>query len=64
MPQTDRTPKPLHQRRMNPSDRARRERDWADQRAGGGGEDGYEPTYRDGSVKHECWRDDQPSRPR
>lgn len=57
MPQTDRRPKPKPQRRSDPSDRIRREQDWADQRTAGGGEDGYEPTYRDGSVKHECWRD-------
>ena len=38
--------------------KAQAEANWADQNQDeDGASDEVEPTYRDGSVKHECWRD-------
>lgn len=64
MEKTVASPRSPHPARRTPrsdaSDRARRERDWADRSPEDGPAEGYEPTYRDGSVKHECWHDQQP----
>lgn len=38
--------------------KSRKEQEWADDREEESSSP-YEPCYRDGSVKHECWRDDQ-----
>ena len=38
---------------MSPSDRQRRAEAWAEGRETSLPD--YEPTYRDGTVRHECW---------
>ena len=41
-----------------PDERAKKARDWADALPDDEEQDGgYEPTYRDGSLKNECWDD-------
>lgn len=32
--------------------------DWADRRDAQPADDAWEPTYPDGSVRHECWNSD------
>ena len=36
-------------------DPERRALDWADERGREPAHDAWEPTYADGSVRHECW---------
>ena len=40
---------------LNPLDRQRRAQAWQDGRQDNDASSAYEPTYPDGSVKHECW---------
>ncbi len=39
----------------------RRAEAYADRSGDSRADDAYEPTYRDGSVKNECWRSDTPA---
>ena len=40
---------------LNPLDRQRRAQAWQDGQLDNDAASAYEPTYPDGSVKHECW---------
>lgn len=41
----------------NPDERDGKALAWADGMAEEDAEEGWEPTYRDGSLKNECWND-------
>lgn len=40
------------------ADKLRKSEEWADRPGDAEENDAYEPTYRDGSLKNECWRSD------